>query len=131
MAKKPKELTPAEQELSVRRVKLDTANKANTEKSSDKTVAAVEAAKAAVAEQTKVVNRERFARVGGGRANKALIAIGNLGNVAAPRSYEYSSADVDKLEAALKAKSEAVVAKLRNALTKGGTVAKSADGFTF
>ena len=131
MAKKERTLSPAEQELSARRIKLEAAEKANTEKPTDKTAAALDAAKAAVTEQNKVVNRERFVRVGGGRAKKAIVAIRNLANVAAPRSYTYDESDVAKAETALKAEVEKTIAKMRSALTSGGKSAKADDGFTF
>jgi hypothetical protein len=131
MAKKPKELSPAEKELSARKAKLDAAKDAHSKADNEKNKAAVTAAEAAHKEQLSIVNRERFVRVGGNRATKARDAIRNLSNVAAPRSYSYTEADVVKLETMLNSEVSNTVSKLRNALTKGASTTKSADTFAF
>ena len=86
MAKKERELSPAEKSLSDLKIKLDAAKEADGKSSTDKTKAVVKTAQDAYSAQAKIVNRERFQRVGGGRATKARDAIRNLANVAAPRS---------------------------------------------
>lgn len=126
MAKQKAELTAAEKELSARKVKLDTANKAHEAKPTDATAKAVETAKTAVAEQQKIVNRDRFVRVAGGRVIKARVAIQNLANVAAPRSYTYDESDVANAERAIMADLKATLDKLRSALSGG--VAKTKTG---
>jgi hypothetical protein len=119
MAKQKSAPTPAEQKLSDLRVKLDTADKANTAKPTETTAKALDAAKTAVADQQKIVNRERFIRVAGGRVNKARAAIANLANVAAPRSYTYDESDVAKAESVLGEAVKATIAKMRSALASG------------
>lgn len=131
MAKKERELSPAEKTLSDMRIKLEAAKEADAKTSTDKTKAALKSAQDAVTAQASIVNRERFVRVGGNRATKARDAIRNLSNVAAPRSYNYTSADVDKLEAMLASEGTATVKKLRSALEKGTTAAKSVETFSF
>lgn len=126
-----REPSAAEKSLSDMRVKLDAAKEADSKSSTDKTKAAVAAAEKAVKDQQVIVNRERFVRVGGARATRARDAIRNLSGVAAPRSYNYTSADVDKLEAMLSSESKKTVDRLRSALEKGATVTKSAEGFSF
>lgn len=131
MAKKERELSPAEKTLSDLRVKLDAAKEADGKSSNDKSKAALAAAQKAVSDQSQIVNRERFVRVGGSRATKARDAIRNLGNIAAPRSYNYTSADIDKLEAMLTSESKSTVEKLRSALVKGTPAAKTTETFSF
>lgn len=131
MAKKERALSAAETALLGARQRLEVATKANTDKPTDKTAAAVEAVKAEVAGYVKTVNRERFVRVGGGRVIKGRAAIRNIAAVAQPRSYTYDESDVAKLESALNSEVTKTVAKLRAALTKGPAAAKAEDDFTF
>lgn len=126
-----RELSPAEKSLSDLRVKLDTAKELDGKASTDKTKAAIVAAEAAVKTQLTIVNRERFQRVGGARATRTRDAIRNLAGVAQPRSYNYTSADVDKLEKMLTDESASTVKKLRAALDKSAPAAKAAEEFTF
>lgn len=130
MAKPKSDITPAQQATLDARQKLELARKAHDAKPTDATKKAVADAEKAVKDAQTVENRERFVRVGGGRVKKVRAAIRNLAGVAAPRSYNYTSADVDKAEAALKAEVETAIRKLRSALEKGGT-AKAEDDFTF
>lgn len=131
MAKEKTPPTAAEKALLAARQKHELANKAHAEKPTDKTGAAVEAAKAEVQTHSATVNRERFVRVAGGRVKKARTAVRNISNVANPRSYSYTEEDVAKAEAALNAEVKKTIDKLRSALTKGPSVAKSEDDFTF
>lgn len=127
-----REPSPAEKTLSDLRVKLDAAREADGKASTDKTKAHLKSAEDAVKAQLAVVNRERFVRVAGSRATRARDAVRNLSGVAQPRSYSYTSADVDKLEGMLKSEAENTVRKLREALTKGaGSAAKTAEVFSF
>lgn len=131
MAKEKTPPSPAETALLGARQKHELANKAHTEKPSEKTQAAVEAAKAEVQKLVTTVNRERFVRVGGGRVKKARTAIRNLANVAQPRSYSYTMEDVAKAKAALYGEVDKTIAALEKALTKGPAAVKNADDFTF
>ena len=127
-----RELSPAEKSLADLRQKLELARDADTKASTDKSKAALKAADDAVKAQTVIVNRERFVRVAGARATRTRDAIRNLSGVAAPRSYTYTSADVDKLEQMLSSESKKTVDKLRAALEKGSpTAAKTAESFSF
>lgn len=131
MAKTQRELSPAEKSLSDLKVKLSAAKEADSKNSTDKTKAAVTNAQKAVADQLSIVNRERFVRVGGNRATKARDAIRNLAAVAAPRSYSYSEADIEKLQSMLNSEVSNAIAKLKGALTKGPAAAKTSEGFSF
>lgn len=131
MAKKERELSPAEKALLDARQKHEVAVAADTKASTDKTKANVEATKAEVAKHSAVVKRESFVRVGGGRVKKARLAIRNIGNIANPRSYTYSEDDIGKLEKALSEEAAKIVSKLRLSLTKGPAAAKADDDFTF
>lgn len=121
----------AETALLGHRQKLELANKAHAEKPTDKTGAAIEAAKAEVAKHAAIVSRERFVRVGGSRVVKARTAVRNLAGVANPRSYSYSAEDVAKVETVLTEEVKKTVDKLRAALTKSPAAAKEAESFTF
>ena len=131
MAKEKSAPTAAETALLGARQKHEVATKAHTEKPTDKTQAAVDAAKAEVAKHLATVNRERFVRVAGGRVKKARTAIRNLANVAQPRSYSYTEEDVAKAETALGEEVKKTISKLRAALTRGPAAVKDADDFTF
>lgn len=126
-----REASPAEKSLADLRQKAELARDADTKASTDKTKAAVKAAEDAVKTQITVVNRERFQRVGGNRATRARDAIRNLAGVAQPRSYNYTSADVDKLEKMLSEESTSTVKKLRAALDKSAPAAKTTETFSF
>lgn len=126
-----REASPAEKSLADLRQKAELAREADSKKSDDKTKAAVAAAEKAVKDQTAIVNRERFQRVGGARATRTRDAIRNLSGVAQPRSYNYTSADVDKLEKMLADESASTIKKLRAALDKTPTAAKTAETFSF
>lgn len=129
--KKEKVLTAANKAVLDARQKLETANKADEAKSTDATKAAVNTAKSTLAAAVAVENRERFVRVAGGRVKKARIAIKNLANVAAPRSYTYTEADVALAEKALMDAVASSIAALRGALVKGASTTKAADDFSF
>jgi hypothetical protein len=125
------EQTPAQKATIDAREKLKSAEKSHADKPTDATKKAVDAAKSAVSSAVTAENRERFVRVGGGRVRKARIAIRNLANLAAPRSYTYDENDVVKMEATLLNEVKNVIAKARNALTKGAGSAKAEDDFSF
>lgn len=131
MAKPKSEVTPAQKATLDARQKLEAARKANEAKTTDATKKAVADAEKVVKEAQAVENRERFVRVAGGRVKKARTAIRNLASVAAPRSYTYTSTDVDKAEQALTAEVAATVKKMRSALEKGASAAKAEDDFSF
>lgn len=69
------------------------------------------------AQKSKEVSAERkranFVKLAQARTNAALDAIGKLGQLANPASYEYSDEDVDKMESAISAKLEESVEALR------------------
>lgn len=131
MAKEKSAPTAAETALLGARQKLEVASTAHGKTPTDKTAAAVDAAKSEVAKHVATVNRERFVRVGGGRVVKARAAIRNIGNIAQPRSYSYDESDVAKAEVALQDEVKKTIGKLRAALTKGPAAAKAGDDFTF
>lgn len=131
MAKEKSAPTPNETKLLDIRQKLEVAKKNDAAKSTDATKKAVADLEAAVKAGLTVVNRERFVRVAGGRVKKARLAIKNLANVAAPRSYTYDESDVSKAETALTAQVKSTIDALRSALTKGGGTAKAQDDFSF
>ncbi len=130
MAKQKAELTAAQKATVAARAKVETARKANTDKPSDATKAALASAETQLKQCIHTENRERFVRVGGGRVKKARAAIRNFGNVASPRSYVYSEADIALAETALHDEVKKVIARMRASLTKGGT-AKAEDDFSF
>lgn len=80
----------------------------------------------ALAGARKVLTRENFVRVGGNRMAKAVEAIANVGKVAKPKTYDFSEADIAKIETALNASTAATVAAFRNASTKTGKGEKKA-----
>lgn len=129
--KKTREASPAEKSVLDLRQKLEVATKNDTAKSTDATKKAVADLETAIKSAQATVNRERFVRVAGGRVKKARIAIKNLANVAAPRTYTYDESDVAKAESALLSQVKSTIDKLRSALTKGGQTAKAEDDFSF
>lgn len=129
--KKERELSAAEKHLLDQRQKLETAEKNHAAKPTAATEKAVADHKAEISKTAIIVNRERFVRVAGGRVKKARIAIKNLANVAAPRSYTYDESDVAKAETVLNDAVKFTIGKLRTALTKGAGAAKVEDDFTF
>ena len=131
MAKETRESTPAEKTLLDLRQKIEVATAADTKTSTATTKKALADLETQIKTAQKVVNREKFIRVAGGRVKKARIAIKNLANVAVPRTYEYSEEDVSKAESALLSQVKSTIDKLRSALTKGSSAAKSDDDFSF
>lgn len=131
MAKTKSEPTAAETKLLDLRQKLEVAKKNDEAKKSDATKKAVADAENAVKDQMKIVNRERFIRVAGGRVKKARATIRNLANVAAPRTYQYDESDVAKAEAALNGEVKKTIEKMRSALTRGASAPKAEDDFSF
>lgn len=63
--------------------------------------------------------RQRFQRIGGKRVKTALAKIKLIARINNKRSYEYTGEDVDKIEAALNARVEMVIAAMRAGLEKG------------
>jgi hypothetical protein len=131
MAKTRQEQTPAMKETIAARTAYEAAQKADETKSTEATKKNLLATKVVLTEALKVENRERFVRVAGGRVKKARVAIRNLSNVANPRTYIYTTDDVDKAEKALTDEVKSAIGKLRNALNKGSGTAKSEDDFSF
>ena len=72
--------------------------------------------------------RARFQRIGGKRAKTALAKIKLLGNINNTRAYDYTAADVDKIEKALTDRVASVIAAMRAGLEKGPA---AADAETF
>ena len=66
--------------------------------------------------------RERFIRVGERRINNALKAINLIGNLANKANYEYSQAEIKKIERALKEELIATMIKFdhKNPKSKNG-----------
>lgn len=131
MAKPKSEPTKTALALDDAKQKLEVAEKNNTAKPTDATAKAVDAAKEVVKNAQAADNREKFVRIGAGRVKKARSIIANIGNLAAPRSYSYSTSDIDLIEKGLNEVTAKTITKLRNALEKGATVAKTEDNFTF
>jgi len=69
--------------------------------------------------------RERFIKVGERRINNALKAINLIGNLANKGNYEYSQAEVKKIERVLKEELVSTMNKFDNKNSK------SKDGFSF
>lgn len=69
--------------------------------------------------------RERFIKVGERRINNALKAINLIGNLANKGNYEYSQAEVKKIERVLK---EELISTMNKFDSKNS---KSKDGFSF
>lgn len=55
----------------------------------------------------------KFARLAPARVNNALKAISNIGGLAAKNNYEFTDAQVDKIEGALKAELEVLMNRFR------------------
>jgi hypothetical protein len=131
MAKTAQEKTPAQLATLDARQKVETATKNDTAKSTDATKKHLSEAQAHLKKCIHDENRERFVRVAGGRVIKGRVAIRNLANVAQPRSYVYTEADVAKAETTLSAELKATIDKMRAALTRAPGAAKTEDDFTF
>jgi predicted nucleic acid-binding Zn-ribbon protein len=128
MAKSKSEPSQAQKEATAARERVKTAE-ANLEKA--KTPAnekALEHAKAQLATARKAENVDRFNRVGGPRVSAAIVALENIGKLAAA-SYEYDDAQISKAEAALQAALNKAMTALRAAKSKTGS--KAAAKFTF
>lgn len=131
MAKPKSEPSKTALALADAKQKHEVAEKANTAKPSDATAKALETAAANVKAAQAADNRDKFVRIGASRVKLARKVITNIGNLAAPRSYTYSPADIDLIEKGLQEVTAKTVSKLRNALEKGATVAKTEDNFSF
>jgi hypothetical protein len=122
--KKEKVNSAAENTLLDVRQKLEVAQTAHNAKPSKDTEAKVASAKAAVADATKAVNRERFVRVGGQRVKKARAALRNLASVNSLRSYNYTADDINKAEKVLTDELNSAISKMRSGLTTTAKVNK-------
>jgi len=130
MAKKAAEKTKIQIAADKAREAYSKAKDAHEKNESPTTQKALTDATAARDAAVLAESRERFVRVGGPRVSKAVIAIQNIGKLAAPRSYEYSESDIVKAENAVKAAVENAFTAMRNAKTK--TAGKTqAAGFVF
>ncbi|MDE2019959.1 MAG: hypothetical protein KGJ13_06475 [Patescibacteria group bacterium] len=130
MARPQSEPTEANKAVLDARQKLQLAKDADEKNSTEKTKTAVKHAHEHLLACVEKENRERFINVGGARVKKARVALRNLANVANPRSYSYTAADVEKAKAALQSELDKCISKMQNALVKG-TAAKTDDDFTF
>lgn len=73
----------------------------------------------AVAEKQEETKAEKFVRLGEYRINKAIDAIGRLGNLANKSSYEYTAEQVEAMFLVLESKLAEVKQKFTLAKTKG------------
>lgn len=120
MAKKASEPTAAANAVLDLRQKLELARAADTKATTEKTKAAVADLESKLKEAVNIDNRERFVRIVNNRHKKAKTAMRNLANLASPRSYTYSEADVVALESSLAVELKSTLTKLRAALNRGG-----------
>lgn len=131
MAKTAKEKTAAQKATLDARQKVELATQKNTATPNELNKRNLDTAQAHLKQCVATENRERFVLIGGGRVKKARQAIRNFANVAQPRSYSFTEADIAKAETALNEEVKKTIAKLRASLVKGASVAKAEDDFTF
>jgi hypothetical protein len=131
MAKTKKDLTATQIKANAAREAYAKAKEAHEKTDNATTTKALAAATAERDAAVKAENRERFERIGGPRVQKALTALGNVGKLAAPRSYNYDEADVADCEKAIMDGAKAACNALRNALTKGAGGKSAGAGFSF
>ncbi len=117
MPKKAAVESAAKKARSAAKIAYDRAKEAVEKNDNATTQKALADAKANLDKASQELARDNFKRIGTNRLNKALDAIGLIGNVAQPRSYSYSDADISILEKALGEASQKVIAKFRNSLT--------------
>jgi len=92
---------------------------------------ALASARDAMRAAIKVENRERFLKSGAKRFGKAISAVNLLKNVANPRAYEFTEADVAKGLDALKDAYDDLVAEFATALAPSSERKKASAGFSF
>lgn len=130
MAKPKTEPSAAAKALLDARQKHEVASEAHKNKPTATTEKAVNETKATVVAAQEADSRDRFVRIGTARVKTARAKIKNIAGLAAPRSYSYNGKDVDSIEKALTEMVTKTVSKMRDALAKGPTVAKSDDDFS-
>lgn len=127
--KKKAELTHIQKTAAVARDKFAKAQEAVAKNKTAATEAAVASAKTEMEAANKAENRERFTRVGGARVGKVISSIENVGKLAKPRAYEFSEADIAKIETAATSALTTALTALRNAHKPKGAAAVSAFQF--